>query len=253
MSHTMPLIAVEPENELRFKGPFNGPSTATMVISNKTEKRVCFKVKTTAPRKYCVKPTTGVLEANSSVTILVSLQPFDINDPAERGKHKFQVLSVAVPEGMINLDNVWKEVAPEDIHDWKLKCILDLPPHVEGIVPKKSPELGAAIEQPDATPPRTQTELKQSSPQIEKKLLEADQRAVEEINRLREDIARMTQDNLKLREESIRMNRAASIGESKADNFARAHAQPIAEPMTYTTIIFVLVAVLLGYIAGKIY
>ncbi|XP_065581242.1 vesicle-associated membrane protein-associated protein B/C-like isoform X2 [Artemia franciscana] len=131
MSHIQPLIAVEPENELRFKGPFNDPSTATMVISNKTEKRVCFKVKTTA------KVKTGVLEANSSVTILVSLQPFDIKDPAARGRvDTFQVLSVAVPEGMINLDNVWKEVAPEDIHVWKLKCILDLPPMTDAELSK---------------------------------------------------------------------------------------------------------------------
>lgn len=77
-----------------------------MKLSNNVEKKVCFKVKTTAPKRYCVKPTTGIIGPKEAVTILVTLQPFDPNDPNEKGKHKFQVLSVLAPEGDFKIKNL---------------------------------------------------------------------------------------------------------------------------------------------------
>lgn len=125
-----------------------------MKLSNLTERKVCFKVKTTAPKRYCVKPTTGVIDPKGLVTILVTLQPFDPNDPNEKGKHKFQVLSVYAPEEPFNIETLvsltlslklnssfkkillkhqillgvqWKEASADTVHDWKLKCVLDIP------------------------------------------------------------------------------------------------------------------------------
>lgn len=77
-----------------------------MKLTNTAEKKVCFKVKTTAPKRYCVKPTTGTIDPKGAVTILVTLQPFDPNDPNEKGKHKFQVLSVIAPEGEYNIETL---------------------------------------------------------------------------------------------------------------------------------------------------
>lgn len=45
-----------------------------MKLTNPTEKRVCFKIKTTAPKKYCVRPNSGVLEANTSVEVAGEFQ-----------------------------------------------------------------------------------------------------------------------------------------------------------------------------------
>ena len=87
-------------------GPFKEPVSVVMKLSNNAEKKVCFKVKTTAPKRYCVKPTTGVIDPKGTVTILVTLQPFDPNDPNEKGKHKFQVLSVLAPEGDFNIETL---------------------------------------------------------------------------------------------------------------------------------------------------
>ena len=56
-------LALEPSNELRFKGPSeNEFSSVSLKITNPTEKRIAFKVKTTAPKRYCVKPSGGVLD-----------------------------------------------------------------------------------------------------------------------------------------------------------------------------------------------
>jgi hypothetical protein len=96
-------------NSLYFEwsiGPFKDPVSVVMKLSNKTERKVCFKVKTTAPKRYCVKPTTGVIDPKGVVTILVTLQPFDPNDPNEKGKHKFQVLSVYAPDAEFNIETL---------------------------------------------------------------------------------------------------------------------------------------------------
>ena len=87
-------------------GPFKEPVSVVMKLSNNVDKKVCFKVKTTAPKRYCVKPTTGVIDPKGAVTILVTLQPFDPNDPNEKGKHKFQVLSALATEGEFNIETL---------------------------------------------------------------------------------------------------------------------------------------------------
>ena len=89
-----------------LSGPFKEPVSVVMKLSNRTDRKVCFKVKTTAPKRYCVKPTTGVIDPKGLVTILVTLQPFDPNDPNEKGKHKFQVLSVYAPETEFNIETL---------------------------------------------------------------------------------------------------------------------------------------------------
>ena len=65
-----------------------------------------FQVKTTAPRRYCVRPNSGVVDPNGSVSVAVMLQPFEY-DPHEKNKHKFMVQSLfAAAEGDISLDSL---------------------------------------------------------------------------------------------------------------------------------------------------
>lgn len=52
-----------------FLGPFTDVVTAELKLSNPSEKRVCFKVKTTAPKRYCVRPNSGIIEPNQSVSV----------------------------------------------------------------------------------------------------------------------------------------------------------------------------------------
>lgn len=46
-----------------------------LTLSNPTDQRVAFKVKTTAPKKYCVKPSNGFVEPNSTRDVQVVMQP----------------------------------------------------------------------------------------------------------------------------------------------------------------------------------
>lgn len=64
-------------------GPFTQPVTSHMTLKNPTDKKILFKIKTTAPKKYCVRPNCGAIDPRSSVEIasklLVVIQSGDKN------------------------------------------------------------------------------------------------------------------------------------------------------------------------------
>ncbi|XP_020493796.1 vesicle-associated membrane protein-associated protein B/C isoform X1 [Labrus bergylta] len=126
MARTEQVLVLEPQHELKFRGPFTDVVTATLKLTNPTARNVCFKVKTTAPRRYCVRPNSGVIDAGTSINVSVMLQPFDY-DPNEKSKHKFMVQSMIAPYDMTDMEGVWKEAKPEELMDSKLRCAFEMP------------------------------------------------------------------------------------------------------------------------------
>ncbi|XP_057673896.1 vesicle-associated membrane protein-associated protein B-like isoform X2 [Corythoichthys intestinalis] len=126
MARPEQVLVLEPQHELKFRGPFTDVVTATLKLTNPTERNVCFKVKTTAPRRYCVRPNSGIIDAGTSINVSVMLQPFDY-DPNEKSKHKFMVLSMLAPYDMTDMESVWKEAKPEELMDSKLRCAFEMP------------------------------------------------------------------------------------------------------------------------------
>ncbi|KAF8459125.1 PapD-like protein [Terfezia claveryi] len=89
-------IALEP-SELGFRRPFTQEVTQSLTIKNTHYEPVAFKVKTTAPKQYCVRPNSGRIEAGQSVTVKVLLQAMKEDPPADfRCRDKFLVQSVAI-------------------------------------------------------------------------------------------------------------------------------------------------------------
>ncbi|EPY79987.1 vesicle-associated membrane protein-associated protein B [Camelus ferus] len=52
-----------------WKGPFTDVVTTNLKLGNPTDRNVCFKVKTTAPRRYCVRPNSGIIDAGTSINV----------------------------------------------------------------------------------------------------------------------------------------------------------------------------------------
>ncbi|CAG2173869.1 unnamed protein product, partial [Oppiella nova] len=69
-------------------------------LRNPCERRVCFKVKTTAPKRYAVRPNVGLIESFGTVTIAKA----------------------------VNQETLWEGVNPEAIMTSKLKCVFDVTP-----------------------------------------------------------------------------------------------------------------------------
>ena len=69
----MAEVEVKPD-DLMFRFQLNKQMLATISINNPYDRRLAFKVKTTAPKKYVVRPSSGVCEPKSSVSIQVIMQ-----------------------------------------------------------------------------------------------------------------------------------------------------------------------------------
>lgn len=238
MSKAEQVLILEPSQELKFKGPFNDVVTSQLKLSNPTEKRVCFKVKTTAPRRYCVRPNSGLVEPHGAVSVAVMLQPFDY-DPHEKNKHKFMVQSLFAPEGEVNLDGLFKEADQSQLMDSKLRCVFELP--------MDTPQQNNL----DALPtPQPQVEVPKPSPKANN--IEAElKKAGEEIKRLREEISSLRQDNLQLKEDSIRQ-RSSQVPSEKRNvvpSIIPQQETQQANPMMH--LVAALIIALVGFILGK--
>ncbi|VDK48511.1 unnamed protein product [Anisakis simplex] len=128
------VLNIDPPDVLTFKGPFNDVVTCELNLENPTTRPVCFKVKTTAPKQYCVRPNSGILDPGSHISVSIMLQPCDGLPEIDSVKHKFMVQSAFAPSGESSLDAIWKKVQPSELMDSKLLVIFktsDECPHPE--------------------------------------------------------------------------------------------------------------------------
>jgi len=120
------VLKIDPPVELTFTGPFDDAVSSTITLTNPSELKVCYKIKTTAPKIYCVKPKSGVIDPKEEVNITVTLQPYDF-DPREKNRHKFMVLSMYAPSGEFDQESLWKKPDSTKLMDSKLNCTFVFP------------------------------------------------------------------------------------------------------------------------------
>lgn len=250
MSKKEQVLVIEPPIELTFTGPFTSAVSSYMKLKNPSDKKVCFKIKTTAPKRYCVKPNSGVVDPNNEVQIAVSLQPFEF-DPNEKNKHKFMVQSMFAPDGEINQDTLWKEIDQNDLMDSKLRCVFAMPPALEDA----GTENGIKEEKPLSSAP----EVRQSAP-IAMQVQEPGQMnaAVGEIKKLNESLSQLRQENIVLKEETLRLKRIAAASEKPHDTPSYSSTTvtavgPQTEVLPTTHIYAALIILVLGVMLGKFF
>ncbi|XP_040567362.1 vesicle-associated membrane protein-associated protein B isoform X2 [Lepeophtheirus salmonis] len=237
------VLIIQPSNELEFVGPFNRPVTRVMSLTNPTDSRVCFKIKTTAPKKYCVKPNSGIVDPKKCVSISVGLQPFDY-DPSERNKHKFMVQSMFAPDGYFNMEDLWKEANGNNLMDSKLRCLFTCPTEPDSVT--------SSEKLPEALP--TEKVVSSSSVSSAKSNDNELKRSVDEIKKLQEEISSIRQENICVKEEMMRQKRLASNNEvesSTPSSFVVRSESPEQNSLTTTYIYLALIMFLIGFIIGK--
>ncbi|KAL2321525.1 hypothetical protein Fmac_025904 [Flemingia macrophylla] len=89
------LITVNPD-ELRFQFELEKQTYCDLKVLNNTENYVAFKVKTTSPKKYFVRPNTGVIHPWDSCIIRVTLQAQQEYPRDMQCKDKFLLQSTVV-------------------------------------------------------------------------------------------------------------------------------------------------------------
>ncbi|CDW58202.1 Vesicle associated membrane protein associated [Trichuris trichiura] len=121
---TLAAVVICSSYELvRFVGPFSKVVQTNLTLTNPTTLPVCFKVKTTAPNEYSVRPNAGVIHPKESMSVTIMLHM--IPSLEDKNKHKFMVQSAFMSDTSIPLDNFWKSTPEKELMDTKLRVLFD--------------------------------------------------------------------------------------------------------------------------------
>ncbi|XP_051192057.1 vesicle-associated protein 1-2-like [Lolium perenne] len=99
MAASCDLLDVDPP-EIQFPFELDKQISCPLKMTNKIDRTVAFKVKTTSPKKYCVRPNNGVVLPRSTCEVVVTMQAQAVAPPDLQCKDKFLVQSVVVGDGL---------------------------------------------------------------------------------------------------------------------------------------------------------
>lgn len=242
MSKLDQVLILDPPSDLRFKGPFTDVVTTNLKLKNPSDRSVCFKVKTTAPRRYCVRPNSGIIDAGAAVNISVMLQPFDY-DPNEKSKHKFMVQTIFAPPHVSDMDALWKDAKPDDLMDSKLRCVFELPSENDKVndmeATKAAPvmnsakaDLTAAVA--PAVAPLDDTEMKKMQ---------------EKCKRLQTEINKLVEENRQLKDDGVRMRKIPHSEHMTSNSTSLLGRE--ATTASLPSLLVVIAAIFIGFFLGK--
>nr|XP_040126553.1 vesicle-associated membrane protein-associated protein A isoform X3 [Ictidomys tridecemlineatus] len=267
-----------------FQGPFTDVVTTNLKLRNPSDRKVCFKVKTTAPRRYCVRPNSGIIDPGSTVTVSVMLQPFDY-DPNEKSKHKFMVQTIFAPPNTSDMEAVWKEAKPDELMDSKLRCVFEMPSENDklGITPPgivSTVTSGSSINNTVATPgsfhtksdPRGLNVFKQEKQKNDMEPSKAvplnaskqdgpmpkphsvslndteTRKLMEECKRLQGEMMKLSEENRHLRDEGLRLRKVAHSDKPGSTSTA-SFRDNVTSPLP--SLLVVIAAIFIGFFLGK--
>ncbi|XP_047983943.1 vesicle-associated protein 1-1-like [Salvia hispanica] len=232
------LLQIEPL-ELQFPFELKKQISCSMRMSNKTDNFVAFKVKTTNPKKYCVRPNTGVVSPHSTCDVIVTMQaqkeaPLDM-----QCRDKFLLQSVVVSPGSSAKDitaEMFSKASGNQVDECKLKVTYVPPPQPPSPVREGSEE-GSS---PRASVSDNGTTLNQASDfnnmskgAFEQQEISSEAKAL--ISRLTEEKRSAIQQNSKFQQELEILRRKSRGG---------------GIPITYV-IIACLIGIALGYLLKR--
>ncbi|XP_076941161.1 vesicle-associated protein 1-2-like [Bidens hawaiensis] len=197
------LLSIEPQ-ELQFPFELRKQINCAMQLQNKTDHHVAFKVKTTNPKKYCVRPNSGIVLPRSTCDVVVTMQaqkeaPLDM-----QCKDKFLLQSAVAPPGTAPKDitpELFNKESGNQVEECKLKVSYVAPPRPpspvregseEGSSPRGSISDNGAVNLIDSnTAPRSLAESHEKSPEataIISKLTEQKNSAIQQSKRLQQEL-----------------------------------------------------------------
>uniref|UniRef100_A0ACD5U5L9 Uncharacterized protein n=1 Tax=Avena sativa TaxID=4498 RepID=A0ACD5U5L9_AVESA len=133
MAASCDLLDVEPP-ELQFPFELDKQISCPLKMSNKTDRTVAFKVKTTSPKKYCVRPNNGVVLPRSTCEVVVTMQAQTVAPPDLQCKDKFLVQSVVVGDGLSA-----KDITPQMFMKEEGNVVEEVRMRVAYVMPPESP------------------------------------------------------------------------------------------------------------------
>ncbi|KAF1940782.1 VAMP-associated protein [Clathrospora elynae] len=119
--------------ELGFRRPFQHEVSQTLRLKNPHSDPIAFKVKTTAPKQYCVRPNSGRIEPGKDVEVQILLQAMKEDPPPDaKCRDKFLVQSVLVTadKDFTNVGSLWSHIeqtSKSSIQEKKIRVLFLAP------------------------------------------------------------------------------------------------------------------------------
>lgn len=132
------LLDIQPL-ELKFTFEVKKQSTCVIQLGNKSDQCVAFKVKTTSPKKYCVRPNVSIIKPKAISDFTVTMQAQHVAPPDLQCKDKFLIQGIVVPFGTSDEDitsDMFAKDSGKYVEEKKLRVILMSPPQSPVLLPR---------------------------------------------------------------------------------------------------------------------
>lgn len=124
------MLRLSPSNLIIFKNE-NEEISGHFVITNMDESTISFKIRTTSPEKFRVRPSSGALVSGGTQTIVIVVQPgVQLRNVT---KDMFLVMCVNIPKLDLTqkeISDIWSNSTGCKVDEYRLKCqfpVKDLP------------------------------------------------------------------------------------------------------------------------------
>eukprot|EP01055_Gregarina_sp_Pseudo9_P004419 Gregarina_sp_Pseudo_9__4418@NODE_457_length_2800_cov_122_591452_g433_i0_p2_GENE_NODE_457_length_2800_cov_122_591452_g433_i0NODE_457_length_2800_cov_122_591452_g433_i0_p2_ORF_typecomplete_len252_score38_45Motile_Sperm/PF00635_26/1_3e26Motile_Sperm/PF00635_26/5_8e02PapDlike/PF14874_6/0_00014HALZ/PF02183_18/0_16_NODE_457_length_2800_cov_122_591452_g433_i0124879 len=108
--NTTSILKFTPERVLEFNVVGGSQSHVVLQLDNPSENNVAFKIKTTAPKSYLVKPSSGVVQPRSRQEVNILLIPL-YEPPRDSSPDRFLVQSTVVPTAEPLSKEEWSDLS----------------------------------------------------------------------------------------------------------------------------------------------
>lgn len=116
------MLKLVPNDTIIFKNE-NNELSSFFTITNMDESPISFKIRTTSPEKFRVRPSSGTLAAGSSQKVIIAVQTgFHLSMVT---KDRFLVMSVQIPKITLTpqeLSELWQKSSSSKVDEYRLKC-----------------------------------------------------------------------------------------------------------------------------------
>lgn len=191
------FLEIQP-SELAFPFEIMRQSSCSMQLTNKTDHYVAFKVKTTNPKQYCVRPNIGVVLPGSTCNVTVTMQAQKASPPDMQCKDKFLVQSVVAENGVTAQDinaAMFNKEPGKVVDEFKLRVVY-VPTTMPNPIPEES-ELGSSTPSFSQENGIDHSMTPLSATSVISKLTEEKMSAVQQNQKLRQELELLRKESSK--------------------------------------------------------
>ncbi|XP_053622698.1 motile sperm domain-containing protein 2-like [Plodia interpunctella] len=116
------MLRLNPHDTVIFKN-VNDDLTGQFTITNMDDNAVSFKIRTTSPEKFRVRPSSGLLASGAVQTVQILVQPSVQQNTGS--KDRFLVMSIQLPKPDLTateMADIWQNSSDSKVDEYRLKC-----------------------------------------------------------------------------------------------------------------------------------